>query len=266
MKLRRAAHRVIGLLIIGVLASARPQSAIFAPSVPIVIELFTSEGCSSCPPADRLLAEIVKSQPDGVEIIALSEHVDYWDGLGWRDPFSSKQFTERQNRYAQQSWPNRVYTPQMVVDGATEFVGSDRGELAKAIAAAKARAKAAVMLVWTDGNTLGVTISGAAKAGDVMFAITEDGISTDVKRGENAGRRLPHVRVVRSLIKVGQTDSTGAFALPLIATTQPGWNTASLRATVFVQTRGLGPITGAASLRFTGATPLAFAAANPLPR
>lgn len=266
MKFDRAAHRAIGLLMIGALASAIALSALSMPPAPIVVELFTSEGCSSCPPADRLLADIVKNAPDGVEIIVLSEHVDYWDGLGWRDPFSSKQFTERQNRYAQQSWPNRVYTPQTVVDGAAEFVGSDRASLTTAIAAAKLRTKANVALGWSDGNTLGVTISGAANASDVMFAITEDGLATDVKRGENAGRKLPHVRVVRSLIKIGQTDNTGAFAMPLIAATQPGWNTASLRATVFVQTRGLGPITGAASLVFPAPKPLPFAATNPLPR
>jgi hypothetical protein len=215
---------------------------------PIVVELFTSEGCSSCPPADKLLAEIVKTMPDGVEIIALSEHVDYWDGLGWRDPFSSKQFTERQNRYADRFGPDKLYTPQMVVDGTTEFVGSDRRELIKALAAAKVRPRAAVTLSWAGGSTLTVKVTGAPRLSDVMLALTEDGLSVDVKRGENAGHTLPHVRVVRSLVKIGQIDETGAFSASVPATAQAGWNRAAVRATVFVQARGVGAISGAASV------------------
>ncbi len=256
MRFDRAAHRAIGLLVIGALASAIALSAMSTPPTPVVVELFTSEGCSSCPPADRLLADIVKNSPDGVEIIALSEHVDYWNGLGWRDPFSNKQFTERQSQYATHFGPDRVYTPQMIVDGATEFVGSDRVPLTKALTSAKTRAKASVTLGWRGANNLGVTISGAAAASDVMLAITEDGLSIDVKRGENAGRTLPHVRVVRSLVKIGQTDGAGAFSVAVPAAVQSGWKTASLRAAVFVQTRGLGPITGAASLAFTAADSL----------
>jgi hypothetical protein len=224
----------------------------------VVVELFTSEGCSSCPPADRLLAEMVQNAPEGVEVIGLSEHVDYWDGLGWRDPFSSKTFTERQDRYSAHFGPDKVYTPQMIVDGAAELVGSDRAQLLKALTAAKARAKAAVTLGWRAANSLDVKVSGAAPASDVMLAITEDGLSVAVKRGENAGHTLPHVRVTRSLVKIGQTDASGAFAISAPAAVQAGWKTSALRATVFVQTRGLGPITGAASLP--------FAATNPLPR
>lgn len=230
-----------------------------AAKQPVVVELFTSEGCSSCPPADRLLADIVKTAPDGVEIIALSEHVDYWDGLGWRDPFSSKQFTDRQNRYAEHFGPDKVYTPQMIVDGSTELVGSDRSQLMQALTAAKARQKAAVTLAWRSATSLGVTVSGATGASDVLLAITEDGLSVDVKRGENAGHTLPHVRVVRSLMKIGQTDGGGAFTVAVPAAVKTDWKTASLRATVFVQSRGLGAITGAASVPFA-------AAANPLPR
>lgn len=251
---------VIWLLMIGQSPIGRSEHR------PIVVELFTSEGCSSCPPADRLLADIVKTAPDGVEIIALSEHVDYWDGLGWRDPFSSKLFTERQNKYAEQFGPDRVYTPQMIVDGATEFVGSDRAQLMKAIADARTRAKASVAMAWRGAGSLNVTVSGAAKASDVMLAITEDGLSVDVKRGENAGHTLPHVRVVRSLVKIGQTDGAGAFSVTVPAAIQAGWKAASLRATVFVQTRGLGPITGAASVSFIAAAPLPLTAANSLPR
>jgi hypothetical protein len=238
----------IGQLAICILAIV--GSPIAAARQPVVVELFTSEGCSSCPPADRLLAEMVQNAPEGVEIIGLSEHVDYWDGLGWRDPFSNKLFTERQDQYARHFGPDKVYTPQMIVDGAAELVGSDRAQLLKALTAAKARAKASVTLGWHGANALDVKVSGAAKSSDVMMAITEDGLSVDVKRGENAGHTLPHVRVTRSLVKIGQTDDTGAITISVPAAAQAGWKGASLRATVFVQTRGLGPITGAASLPF----------------
>lgn len=235
-----------------------PRSPIADGPQPVVVELFTSEGCSSCPPADRLLAEIVAHAPSGLEIIGLSEHVDYWDGLGWRDPFSSRAFTDRQNRYAAHFGPDRVYTPQMIVDGADEFVGSDRGALTAALTKARAQMKGHVTLAWDAPEHLRVTVAGAGAGAEVMLALTEDGISTDVKRGENAGRTLPHVRVVRSLKKIGQTDGAGAFSLSVPAVTEATWQRKSLRATVFVQARGLGAITAAASR--------AFAAADPLPR
>lgn len=254
------------LSVICLLASASSGQLATGGKPAVVVELFTSEGCSSCPPADRLLAEMVQNAPEGVEIIGLSEHVDYWDGLGWRDPFSSKIFTERQDRYAAHFGPDKVYTPQMVVDGAAELVGSDRAQLMKAIAAAKTRATASVTLMWHGAGALEVKVSGAASSSDVMLAITEDGLSVDVKRGENAGHTLPHVRVTRSLVKIGQTDAKGTFAISAPAAAQAGWKTAALRATVFVQTRGLGPITGAASLPFSAAKPLALPAADLLPR
>jgi hypothetical protein len=121
----------------------------------------------------------------------------------------------------------------------------------KALSAAKARPKAAVTLGWRGANSLIVTVTGAAKSSDVMLAITEDGLSVDVKRGENAGHTLPHVRVVRSLVKIGQVDDAGSFNATVPTVFQPGWKSGSLRVTVFIQARGLGPITGAASLPAT---------------
>src|SRR5581483_8973602 len=114
---------------------------------PVLVELFTSEGCSSCPPADQLLAKLESQQPvSGVHIIALSEHVDYWDRLGWRDPFSSAQFSQRQQVYSQVLRDSGPYTPEMVVDGATGFVGSESREALQAIATA-ARAQKAVVQI-----------------------------------------------------------------------------------------------------------------------
>src|SRR5580704_490614 len=133
-------------ILLAFLAVATTLRAASAPT-PVVVELFTSEGCSSCPPADLLLRRLEKEQPvPGVEVIPLSEHVDYWNQLGWKDPFSSGRFTDRQRQYADVFHKDGPYTPQMVVDGAPEFVGSDGPRALKTIAEAARRPKASVTL------------------------------------------------------------------------------------------------------------------------
>ena len=179
----------------------------------MVAELFTSEGCSSCPPADTLLREWVASQPvDGVEILALGEHVDYWDRLGWRDPYSSAEFTRRQSAYDDAAFRSgRIYTPQLVVDGRLECIGSDGPAVRRALleAARQVKANVAVSAVTAAGGLNvrvqvgvppGVTRDGPA---DVMVAITEDGLVTKVQRGENGGRTLRHTAVTRLLTVAG---------------------------------------------------------------
>jgi len=188
-----------------------------APSTPIVVELFTSEGCSDCPPADTLLEKLDATQPvAGAEIIALGEHVDYWDRLGWKDRFSSAAVTGRQQGYQARFGTESIYTPQMVVDGRAEFVGSDASAARKAIERSLKAPHGAIAL---DAVNVGAefdrpirirvsatdlpTISPGDHA-DIVLLITESGLKTDVKRGENHGRTLSHAPVVRYLATIGQ--------------------------------------------------------------
>ena len=168
----------------------------------ILLELFTSEGCSSCPPADALLARLSQSQPvAGVTLVVLSEHVDYWNDLGWKDPFSSARFSERQTRYGR-----RAYTPQAVVDGREDMVGSDEGAIRSAAQAAGAKPHGLVQLSpAADGRSVRVAVSSLPSHGPahVYLASVEDGLESRVERGENAGRTLRHFAVVRELRDIG---------------------------------------------------------------
>jgi hypothetical protein len=216
--------------------------------VPVVVELFTSEGCSSCPPADALLMELDRRQPvAGAEIIALGEHVDYWNQLDWKDRFSSALYSQRQSRYAARFHLESVYTPQMVINGRAEFVGNDAARAAKAIAAAAhAPAIAARIGIRTAADAVQVEISHAPlRALDVFLAVTESGLSTQVGKGENRGRLLRHTAVVRELRKLG-TTSGGHFAAQTPVTLDPGWRRQNLRAVVFLQDASTLEIAGAA--------------------
>jgi hypothetical protein len=188
-----------------------------APQTPIVVELFTSEGCSDCPPADTLLEKLAATQPvAGAEIVALGEHVDYWDRLGWKDRFSSAAVTGRQQGYQARFGTESIYTPQMVVDGRAEFVGSDATTARKAI---ERSLKSPHGVIALDAVNVGAefdrpirirvsatdlpTISPGDHA-DIVLLITESGLKTDVKRGENHGRTLSHAPVVRYMATIGQ--------------------------------------------------------------
>jgi hypothetical protein len=217
--------------------------AALAAQNPVIVELFTSEGCSSCPPADKLLAQLEHTQP----VLVLSEHVDYWNRLGWRDPFSSAQFSQRQNDYATAFHKDGVYTPQMVVDGRAEFVGNDAGAAKAAIQKAASQPKATVTLTQNSGGLI-VNIEGIpAKAeSDVFLAITEAGLRTDVTAGENSGRMLSHTGVVRSLNIIGRAKG-GSFSK------QAGMSALAphQQAIVFVQDRRTRAILGAAALPYS---------------
>jgi hypothetical protein len=240
-------------------SSATPEEA---ARTPVVVELFTSEGCSSCPPADELLAHLSEQQNlKNAEVIALEEHVDYWNNLGWADPFSSWDWTARQYNYAGVLGNVNAYTPQMVVDGQAEFVGSSTWKARHAIQEAAGRAKTPVTLTAAraDGtNRVNVSANVGKLAGttpgntaEVWLAITETGLHSAVTRGENAGEDLHHAAVVRSMRKIGEakaegeTSFTGDATVPL----QKEWKRENLRTVVFVQEKKSRRILGAAEIR-----------------
>lgn len=221
---------------------------------PVLVELFTSEGCSSCPPADSLLARIEKEQPvPGALAIVLSQHVDYWDQLGWRDPYSSAQFTRRQGVYAGRFNGQGNYTPQMVVDGKVEFVGSDTRRALTAITEAAKKPKGGVRLTSVDKKpgakesgewTVHVDVDAVSTDAEIMVALVEPSASSQVTRGENGGRALQHVAVVRSLIPAGHVTKGNTFMKDVVLKTSAPHQ----RAVVFVQAKNQGPVLGAAIL------------------
>ncbi|MEA2336401.1 MAG: hypothetical protein QOE82_408 [Thermoanaerobaculia bacterium] len=199
-------------------------------SVPVVVELFTSQGCSSCPPADALIHDIANDPAMRGRVIPLAFHVDYWDSLGWRDPFSSAEWSQRQTRYARTMHLNSAYTPQAVVNGSREFVGSNRSALSAALEkASNEKPRGDVTLTARrEGNSLIATIRATVPSNDdLMLAVVEDGVTTKIEHGENAGRTVTNDAIVRRLVRVtGQTAN-----VPL----DPSWRNVS--ATAFVQDR-----------------------------
>ena len=231
---------------------ACPAAAAGKNATPVVVELFTSEACSSCPPADALLTKFNQQhEVSGAEVLVLGEHVDYFNNLGWTDRFSSAKFTERQNDYARKFHLPSAYTPEMVIDGSFEAVGSDSAAVEKKIGlAAQAGKTASVRLSWTARDKLRINVSGASgEPSAVLLAITEDGLTTSVANGENSGRVLQHSGVVRELRQLGTTTAGGFLGTAPIVPAQ-GWKRPDLRVIVFVQRPGSREIIGAAGLAF----------------
>ena len=168
-----------------------------------VLELFTSEGCSSCPPADRLLPQLVT---ENTNVIPLSFHVDYWNRLGWTDPFSNVEFSDRQREYGRQFRLESIYTPQLIINGEFETVGSNRSAAEtdiKNVLKEKAAVEIAIDGVKKEGNTLLVScaLTGNVGQSDVIAALVQKHAEMNVKAGENRGAKLSHTNVVRSFLQ-----------------------------------------------------------------
>ena len=211
--------------------------------IPVLAELFTSEGCSSCPPADRILEMLVTDQPvDGVYVVGLSEHVTYWDHQGWRDPFGSRLLTYRQNQYGGHFNLESVYTPQLVIDGTAQFVGSDTAQLKRALTEAARVPKPALMITAAHSDKgLAVSASGpgvtagVAEGAELLWALTEDNLVVDVKRGENARRTLRHSGVVRTLVARKLDPAKSAANTSAVIPLEGEWKHENLRLVAFVQ-------------------------------
>jgi hypothetical protein len=234
-------------------AEASPNAQTPEPRRPVLLELFTSEGCSSCLPADRLLETFDKTQPvSGADLIVLSEHVDYRNRLGWTDPYSSPLFTERQQEYVRRLHLDGAYTPQLVIDGQADFVGSDERAVRAGILRAGARPKTAITLRAERAGPevkVSLQVGDRIRQADLYLVLANDPAQSQVTRGENSGRTLRHVAVVRSLVRVGSLPARGAFAkeltIPLKTDHSQLWRTVA-----FLQDGASAQILGANETRF----------------
>lgn len=257
---------VVGALFLVFRPSGVTQvSAANAARSPVVVELFTSEGCSSCPPADLLLQKLVQQQPIAdAEIIALEEHVDYWNHDGWVDPYSSSEWTERQQAYAA-VYKDDPYTPEAVVNGRSQFVGNNRGEAEAEIKKGAGGLKTVVRITALSSDEKGserfhVSVeklegNATGDVAEIWLAVTEDGLHSAVSRGENAGHVLQHVATLRTLRKIGIADAhdaSVAFSGDALVRFSPDWNPENLRVAVFVQETKSRQILGAAATRIKG--------------
>ncbi len=179
-----------------------------------IVELFTSEGCSSCPPADRLLTEIDRKATElKLPIYVISMHVNYWNRLGWRDPYSTQQFTDRQQKYAALAGDNQVYTPQMIVNGEARFVGSRSKDASKALSEALARPVTATLAIEPEGDRLRFISTGVPQGAVLNVARVQPRVTQFVSRGENSNRTLKHTNVAQWLGTFPLTSSQGSVSL-----------------------------------------------------
>ncbi len=187
-------------LSIGLLAGCLPLAAVAAER-PVVVELFTSEGCSSCPPADAFLTELARGRRD---VLPLAFHVTYWNSLGWRDPYSLDAATRRQSQYGSR-FGDGSYTPEMVVDGQKGLVGSERGEAEAAIASAEREDRTEAPVHFSrEGGRVSITVGAGSGSGQILLVGFDPEHRTAVGRGENSGRMLTESNIVRSIRSVGQ--------------------------------------------------------------
>jgi hypothetical protein len=230
--------KIAAILAVGVagalaIESQAPKQAGTPGRTPVVVELFTSQGCSSCPPADALLRRIARDPAMRGRVIPLAFHVDYWNRLGWSDPFSSREWSQRQGDYVRALKLSSAYTPQVVVNGTRQMVGSSTNEVLRAIDEESRRTpEGTIALALTD---TGVTVraQSAVPNVDVLVAIAEESVTTDVKRGENGGRTLVNDAIVRKLVQVGTLNGKSAIEKELPIALEPRMSVAA-----FLQERG----------------------------
>jgi hypothetical protein len=250
-----ASMSIVPLSLSPSLAANQPAPPPDQPPVPILIELFTSEGCSSCPPVDEFVRHIDETQPvAGAQLIVLSEHVDYWDHDGWKDKYSSAQFTERQNGYVHAMNLQTAYTPQMVVDGYIELKGSSADieqTFAKELKVAKIPVRITSAKIDAPSQ-LRVKIEADAPekhGGAVWIAVALDHAASQVSAGENSGKQLQHVAVVEELRKVGKLDKGKPFAQDIAVKLKPDTDPKNLRIIAFIQESNEGKVLGATGVK-----------------
>jgi hypothetical protein len=239
-------------------ATADPLNKTPSVNRAVLVELFTSEGCSSCPPADQVLTRLQAQPMPGVDIIALSEHVLYWNYLGWIDPYSQEIFSKRQRRYASVFRKPSVYTPQLVIDGKVELVGSNYGQAVLDIKSAAAAAKADIDLNVSTQSPNQIFLkarirlpeSTRATRATVIVALVEDHLLSYVKTGENAGSRLAHNSVVRELIELGEIRGSELFDYQKAVRITAPLKAKNMRLVLFIQAAGA-EILGAATTKLS---------------
>ena len=225
---------------------------------PVLVELFTSEGCSSCPPADALLQRLDSAQPVAhAQLIVLSEHVDYWDHDGWKDPYSSAALTERQRQYTRVLKLETPYTPQIIVDGSSELQPDKPQQVGKVFHEAAAAVKMPVRIseVSVDRRNpavllVHIEVDGRSdkdeQPADIYVATALDHAESQVSHGENSGRHLTHVAVVLQLTKIGQLEKGKSFGETVQLKLKPGTDAKDVRIVAFVQAVESGKLLGAA--------------------
>ena len=225
-------------------------------AVPVLVELFTAEGCSSCPPADEWLLQMDKVQPlAGAQLIVLSEHVDYWDHDGWKDPYSSSLVTARQADYARGFRIDSPYTPQVVVNGTVNLKLSDSKQVRQTFqqaATAKTLPVTITSVAVDPANPAilhaHVEVDGASaeRSADIYGAVALDHAESQVLHGENGGKHLTHVAVVQQLTKIGKIEKGKTFSRAIELKLKPGTDPKNTRLIIFVQEAGPGQVLGAA--------------------
>lgn len=238
----RTLFAAIVVLCLGAPGALLPDRAHAQGDNPVVVELFTSQGCSSCPPADAFLAQLAEQRDD---VIALALHVDYWDYIGWPDRFAQHAFTKRQKGYARAGGWKTLYTPQAVIDGQHHAVGSRTGQVSALVDQHAARPSPVALEIARDGETLQIRAmpkDGPVGPVDVHVVRYTDSAEVDIPSGENAGKRLTYTHIVEEWDVAARWDGSGEFTAAVPVTGPAG-------VVVLVQSAGYGPILAAARLR-----------------